>query len=231
MKITLLFAVVVAVTCISDYCKISTEADKCALCTSNYFIKDNICNLVSTKVENCYFYFDDATKCVFCANNYNLKDNKCEKPKAEIKNCVSYVSDHCISCSNGTVPNKDYTDCVEDENWKKICSVSLFSALYGSSNVCLQCLTEKQIFNVENGTCVEDSKLENCQIKNKDVCIVCNDKTEITKDGKCVAFPEESSFPGWIIAALVILALAGIAAAVYFFVLKKKKTELEEEIM
>ena len=231
MKITLLFAVVIAVTCISDFCKISVEADKCAACSSNYFLKDNICNVVSTKVDNCYLYLDDATKCKLCADTYNLKDNKCEKPKTEIKNCLSYVSDHCFSCSNGTLPNKDNTECIEDEEWKKKCSVSLLNDLFASKNVCLKCLTEKQIFNVENGNCVEDSNLENCQIKNKDRCIVCNDKTEINKDGKCIAFPEDSSFPGWIIAALVILALAGIAAAVYFFVLKKKKTELEEEIM
>ena len=164
------------------YCTKYANNTSCLTCSSEAYLKNNICVKINKQIENCEEY-ESELYCRKCNFNYILLNHKCVK--SEAINCLTYLdSTTCEKCHNhfGLKIEGGIKSCIF-KNHVPNCKKS--ENLYPFT--CLECLNQT-ILNEKNLCVPPLLKIENCEEYLKEgTCKKCTPTSILNENGtKCI---------------------------------------------
>lgn len=211
----------------------------CKTCTPWSFrdINTGECELIpeGDLYQNCVSYRESASstyRCSKCEPGYGIVGfEKYPCGKCMIEGCTACEwkdgVELCNECSVGKSPASTRKACEPKEPCGPKCERCAFVE---NAFVCQQC-TNGFARDLSDNMC-QETKLENCLIKNADLCVECASTAFLDHNFKCIAVlsPYRNSRM-YRLFSNILLAVILIAAAAYLcWRLKRNQTKLEEDL-
>ena len=166
-------------------CAYYGSATSCNICNQDYYLNNNACVAVESKISNCAAYIGAST-CSNCAKNYLLSlDSKSCAASPSIPNCGDFTFVKCNTCDSGYVLNPN--------NYLDLNLASTSPADKNTLASFANSINDISSSNVAQNACqVQSTKYCNLFDQGTNTCTTCSSGYYLdATNANCIVFPDE----------------------------------------